>query len=154
MPTVHDRAESRNTSKSLTVHKKTAIDVPKIGKLIRLLASDSDGEVAGAVAALGRTLLAADMSFGDLAAAIEAGLDNPKPKKTKWTPPAPDLDYWESMCWWSHYFRHHLSDADKEYVAGTLMGRNFDCGRADAHMMRRLREIVAKIEAAQAGEVW
>jgi hypothetical protein len=154
--TIHERMDSRKTGKSLTVPKKAVVDTRKVGKLIRLLASDSDGEVAGAVAALGRTLLAADMSFGDLATAVETGLEKPKPpKKTKWAPPAPDTDYWESMAWWSHYHRSRLSESDRDYVHEVLLGHHFDCGRADASMMNRLRGIVRKIEAARGAEdVW
>jgi hypothetical protein len=56
------------------------------------------------------------------------------------------------MAWWSHYHRQHLSTSDREYVAGVLMGEHFDCGRADAGMMRRLRNIVDKIEAARSAD--
>jgi hypothetical protein len=120
-------AESRKTGKALTLHKKTALDVRKLGKLIRLLASDSDGEVAGAVAAIGRTLLAADMSFADLAAAVETGLEKPKKQQqpARWSPPTPDLGWdasWEALAWFSHYHRHHLSDPDRNYVYDVLMG--------------------------------
>jgi hypothetical protein len=33
-----------------------------------------------------------------------------------------------------------------------LLGENFDCGRADASMMHRLRNIVDKIEAARSAD--
>lgn len=59
------------------------------------------------------------------------------------------------MAWWAHYHRNHLSTSDREYVAGTLLGENFDCGRADAAMMHRLRNIVDKIGVAQrANDRW
>jgi hypothetical protein len=137
------------TSKSVRVHKRAAIDVRKLGKLIRLLSTDQDGELVATVAAMGRVLLAADKGFGDLADAMIAGFSTKQQILTNWAPPAPDRDYWESMAWWAHYHRQHLSMADKDYVAGTLMGRNFDCGRADASMMARLRGIVAKISTAR-----
>jgi hypothetical protein len=43
----------------------------KLGKLLRMLSSDKAGEVAAAVEAIRRTLVGADLSFHDLAGAIE-----------------------------------------------------------------------------------
>ena len=45
---------------------------PALAKLIRLLASDVDGEVLAAVRALGRTLKASGCDFHDLAGLVEA----------------------------------------------------------------------------------
>lgn len=45
----------------------------QVGKLIRLLASDSPGEVLGAVAALRRVLESAGMDLNDLGAFVEQG---------------------------------------------------------------------------------
>jgi hypothetical protein len=139
------------TGKSLRIHKTPAIDVDKLAKCIKLLASDREGEQTAAIAAIGRVLLAADKGFGDLAKAVMDGFAKPTKQRApaRWSPPVPDGDYWESMAWFSHYHRQHLSDRDKGYVRDVLMGLNFDCGRADSSMMRRLREIVAKIRAAQ-----
>jgi hypothetical protein len=44
---------------------------PRVGQLLRLLASDSDGEALAACRALGRTLASAGADFHALAAAIE-----------------------------------------------------------------------------------
>ena len=44
---------------------------PKVASLVRLLASDQDGEALGAARALGRTLAGAGASFHDLAEAVE-----------------------------------------------------------------------------------
>jgi hypothetical protein len=131
------------------------IDANKLAKLLRLLASDKDGEVLATIAAIKRMLDVADMDLHDLADAVTDGFKKPEKQRVsaKWAPPAPDTDYWESMAWWSHYHRHHLSTSDKDYVHDVLMGRHFDCGRADAEMMRRLRSIVAKIGAARGAEV-
>jgi hypothetical protein len=127
-------------------------DADKLGKMVRLLASDKDGEVLAAVAAIGRSLLAAGMGFGDLASAMESGFKRPKRSApAKWTPPEPDRDNWEALAWWGHYQRHHLRDGDKQYLHEVLLGdpRHFDCGRVPLGTMDRLRGIVAKIRAAQ-----
>ena len=44
---------------------------PKLGKLVRLLASDRDGEALAAARMIGRTLAGANLSFHDLAAVVE-----------------------------------------------------------------------------------
>lgn len=137
---------------SSRARKKIQIDVQKLAKLVRLLGSDKDGEQLATVAAIGRVLLAGDKSFSDLADAVTAGFEKPKQRTpAKWAPAAPDLDYWESMAWFGHYHRHHLSDGERDYVHDVLLGHHFDCGRADAAMMSRLRSIVATIEAARRG---
>jgi hypothetical protein len=152
--TIHPRARSRNK-------KAPAFDANKLGKLLRLLSSDKDGEVLATVSAIKRMLDVADMDLHDVADAVTAGLTPRTPTKheqqqpTRWTPPAPDTTFWESMAWWAHFYRQHLSTSDREYVAGTLLGENFDCGRADASMMQRLRNIVDKVEAARsAADAW
>jgi hypothetical protein len=143
MPTIHHCLESRK------------LDTKKVGKLVRLLASDKDGEVLATVAAIKRALDIADLDLHDLARAVADGFEKPKPQKrapAKWAPPAPDIEFWSSMAWWCHYNRHHISTSDRDYVHDVLLGRHFYCGRADAAMMRRLREIITRIEAAQAGD--
>jgi hypothetical protein len=45
----------------------------RLGKLVRLLASDRDGEVVAAVRGLRRTLASAGMDFHGLAALVEKG---------------------------------------------------------------------------------
>ena len=45
----------------------------KLGKLIRLLSSDKDGEVLGAVGAIKRTLKSANLDVHDLAGLVENG---------------------------------------------------------------------------------
>jgi hypothetical protein len=44
---------------------------PRIGRLVRLLASDKDGEVLAAARAIGRTLASAGQDFHALAEAVE-----------------------------------------------------------------------------------
>src|SRR6185437_13311117 len=89
--------------------KKPEIDVSKITKLIRLLASDKPGELIASVSALRRTLVAAGRDFHDLAEAIEQGL-RPAPKTkpqrqraASWAPPAPPLDDWQAMSWYPSF---------------------------------------------------
>jgi hypothetical protein len=143
MPTIHPCMVERK------------LDTKKVGKLVRLLSSDKDGEVLAAVAAIKRALDIADLDLHDLARAVADGFEKPNPQQrapARWTPPAPDIEFWASMAWWSHYHRHHLADVDRDYIHDVLLGGHFDCGRADASMMRRLRNIVAKIEAAKADD--
>jgi hypothetical protein len=143
---IHHRAASRKS-----------VDVDKIAKLLRLLASDKDGEVLATVAALGRTLLASELCFHDLADAAEAGFAKPSPTKnrmSKWSPPAPDLEFWQSMATWCHHHRQHLTAVDRAYVAEVLLGEHFDNGAADETMMNRLRNIVDKIETARDADWW
>jgi hypothetical protein len=52
---------------------------PRIGQLIRLLASDKDGEVVAAARALGRTLKGIDQDFHDLAASVENATPHAQP---------------------------------------------------------------------------
>jgi hypothetical protein len=149
------------TGKSLRLHKPPAIDVEKLAKCIQLLASDSDGEQAAAIAAVGRVLLAAGKGFADLATAVEIGFKKPAKAVTtkqrapaRWAPPIPDTGWdasWEAMAWYAHYNRQHLSDRDRGYVYDVLMGQSddFDCGRVGSGMMAELRNIVAKIKTAQ-----
>jgi hypothetical protein len=117
------------------------IDADRVAKLVRLLASDKDGEVLAAIAALKRALDIAGMDLHNLADALVAGLKKPKRQQpVKWAPPAPDTSSWESMAWWSHYHRQHLTTSDRDYVHDVLMGHHFDCGRADDAMGRRAQD--------------
>jgi hypothetical protein len=154
---IRARAESRKNNRHRTTQKPT-IDTDKVAKLVRMLASDRDGEVLAAVAALKRTLAAGGADLNDMAAAIATGLTPRPPAKSKqqqpirWAPPAPDGASWEALAWYAHYHRRYLTTVDADYVAGVLVGQHFDCGRADASMMHRLRNIVAKIQAARSAD--
>jgi hypothetical protein len=146
------RSGSALRRSNATPQKK--IDTDKVGKLVRLLASDKEGEVLAAVAALKRTLGAGGADINDMADAVETGFKPKRQQPTRWTPPAPDPDYWESLAWYAHFHRHHLATSDKDYVYDVLLGQHFDCGHADAAMMARLRSIVAKVEAARDADWW
>jgi hypothetical protein len=131
------------------IKRAPAVDTDRIGKLVRLLASDKDGEVLAAIAALKRLLDVADMDLNDLADVVVAGLKPRAPEKTNWGLPPPDLYNWESMGWWCHFHSHSLRDDDRDYVGDALLGRTgFDLGRATPELMQRLRSIVAKLKAA------
>jgi hypothetical protein len=148
--------ESANQRKSRTNPKSAkTVDTDKVATLARLIASDRDGEVLAAVAALKRALSDGGADINDMAAAMVAALKKPRRQPpTRWAPPAPDETSWESisMAWWAHYHRSRLSTSDKDYVHEIQMGHHFDCGRADAAMMWRLRNIVAKAKAARSAE--
>ena len=153
---IHDRAESRKSrTKPCRTKPKSAktVDTDKVAKLVRLLASDRDGEVLAAIAALKRTLDIAGMDLHDVAAALQAGLKPRPPEITRWEPSAPDLYNWESLSWYCRFWSRHLRDSDQDFVVAVLLGRTgFDLGRATPELMRRLRSIVAKIEAARGAE--
>jgi hypothetical protein len=62
-----------------------AVISPKIGRLIRLLGSDSDGECLAAARALGRTLAGAGEDFHSLARAIENSSIETRPQNWRAT---------------------------------------------------------------------
>jgi hypothetical protein len=154
MTTIHQCLESRN--------KIRRIDTDKIAKLVRLLGSDKDGEILAAVAALQRTLDIADLDLHDLADVIAVGLQprkppkkpskqakTSKPTKPKREPHEPDLLNWESMAQYCRFYKR-LNDLDQDYIDRVLLGQTgFDLGRATQELMRRLRGIVASVDASR-----
>jgi hypothetical protein len=128
--------------------KSTAIDPTRIGKFLRLLASDKPGEVVAAAAALKRTLEAGGLDIHDLASAIESGLKPaPPPQRRSLGPPSPNLNDWQSICWWLHFHRGRLRGDQRERVADYLLGQAFydSDGRCLEWHMEELRGIVAQI---------
>jgi hypothetical protein len=131
------------------------VDTDKVGKLVRMLASDREGEQLAAVAALRRVLGVAGMDLNDFASAIVVGLKPRTPERTNWEPPPPDLYNWESMAWFCRYWSRHLRDSDREFVVDALLGNaGFDLGRATPELMCRLRGIVDRVKAARNAEGW
>jgi len=134
-------------------------DTGKIGKLIRLLGSDKDGEVLAAVGALRRALRADGRDLHDLADAVALWLNQlppaPEPapqrswSRSSYAPPNPDPDNWETMCWYLHYFRFQLRKEDREKVADYLLGVGFFEGRCTEGDLRYLRRLVASVQAAR-----
>jgi hypothetical protein len=82
---------------------------PMIGKLIRLLASDRDGEVVASARALHRTLRNAGLDFNDLAQMIEA------PTRPYQGTADPDSD-WCAMARACAEHVHELSDRERSFV--------------------------------------
>ena len=111
--------------------------LPRLGQLIRMLASDQDGEALAAARALGRTLKADGATFHDLAEAVEAGR-TPAPFNPyfdyAWDPPEPahqspptwnDLRDFERRDWLSAFVRK-LDVSDKAEMADLVRLRS-DC---------------------------
>jgi hypothetical protein len=73
-----------------------AFNVGRVGRLIRLLASDRDGEALAACRALGRELAAAGLDFHDLAdrieqpPAVDRGPATPSGRRTRPGPTEPE----------------------------------------------------------------
>jgi hypothetical protein len=70
-----------------------AIISPKIGRLIRLLGSDSDGECLAAARALGRTLAGAGEDFHSLADAVESSAIETRPLQRR-------PEHWRASARW------------------------------------------------------
>jgi hypothetical protein len=144
-----DRAhKSRRTS--------VEIDTGKLGKLIRLLASDKAGEVVAAAGALKRSLAAANLDFHDLAGAAERGFKPPatpppqQPSRAvSWGPPLPSPHDWQAMAWYCHFYRDHLRNDQRERTGDFLLGTAFhdSDGRCMPWHIDELRGLVARVRA-------
>jgi hypothetical protein len=85
----------------------------RVGQLLPLaLSSDQGGEVIAAVEALRRALDAAGLDHHDLAAAVERGLEDAKPRHNG---PEPDDD-WRSMAWTCFRSAEQLSPRDRDFI--------------------------------------
>jgi hypothetical protein len=127
--------------------RMTEVDPNRIGKLVRMLASDRPGEVVAAAAALKRTLAASGRDLHDLAATVESGLRQEPPTPRAWGPPRPSGDDWQSMCWYAHHHRHRLPAHHRELIEDLLLGRGFHDGRVTQWHRQQLRAIVASLAA-------
>ena len=109
--------------------------LPRLGQLIRMLASDQDGEALAAARALSRTLVADGKSLHDLAEVVEAG-QTPAPSNPYfdygWEPPEPahqspptwnDLRDFERRDWLSTFVRK-LDIPDKAEMAALVRLRS------------------------------
>jgi hypothetical protein len=134
---------------------KHQIDFAKVAKLVRLLASDRDGEVLATVAALKRTLAASGADLNDLADVFVAGGRPLPPVRTKRPPPPTDRHNWEALAQFCRSGFRFLHDDDREFIADVLAGEvGFDLGRATPELMNRLRRLVSEIEAARDADWW
>lgn len=143
---------TQNLPRRSRVKKSAAeVDVGKVGKLIRLLASDKPGEVVAAASALQRTLQASGRDLHDVADIVEAGLRPAAqpPRAACWGPPLPSPHDWVSMSWYLHYHRHQLRSDQAEFVADMLLGQGdaFDDGRILNWAVNDLRAMVARVQA-------
>lgn len=92
----------------------------KVAKLIRLLASDRDGEVLGAVAALRRTLDSTGHDLHSLAEIVSPPLLPNPPRIRSWRSGESD---WQAMARWCHARHGHLSLKDRDFVKSMLYRR-------------------------------
>jgi hypothetical protein len=140
-----------------TSSRKKSVCPDKIGKIIKLLASDKDGEALAAARALKRALAANGMDFHDLAGAVEAGLKPAPPpqRATTWSPPLPNASDWQSLAWWIHWHRQQLCSDQRERVADYLLGQAFQDtdGQCMAWHLDELRGIAASIRRREGAEV-
>ncbi len=70
---------------------------PRIGKFVRLLASDRPGEILAAVATLGRTLAAYDLDHHVLASAVEIGLGRYQHRSERHRQAEQELKPWQQI---------------------------------------------------------
>ncbi len=109
--------------------------LPRLDQLIRMLASDQDGEALAAARAIGRTLKADGATFHDLAEAVEAGR-NSAPSNPyfdyAWDPPEPahkapptwnELRDFERRDWLTAFVRK-LDVSDKAEMAALVQFRS------------------------------
>ena len=93
---------------------KTALTTvaPMVGKLLRLLGSDKDGEIVASVHALRRVLAAAGLTLHDLAGAIEL-----PPEPVEGSHQQSDVaDAWRIMARTCAQHAYALSDRERTFV--------------------------------------
>ena len=100
---------------------------PKVGKLIALLGSDVDGEVLGAVAALGRVLEGAGLDYTDLGEAMGAGLVLHTLRHPSEVLPGED-ELWRQQARWLLSLGADLSEKEIEFLRNIVkwIGRPSD----------------------------
>lgn len=108
---------------------------PKLGKFVRLLGSDNDGEVVAAARALVRTLTAQGCDLHDLAKHVEAGERVVYRDRVIYRDPAPaakpcasqDTTDWPSIIKWCHasdkgrltpWERSFITDVANQFARG------------------------------------
>lgn len=86
---------------------------PRLARLLRLLASDQDGEVIAAACAIGRTLKSVALDFHDLARAVE-GHEVVEPA------PSDDGEWAEKIGWLVRERKRFLRSKDIEFLNDML----------------------------------
>ena len=115
----------------------------QFGKLLRLLASDKDGEVIAAVAAIKRTLASRSLDFHDLADAIDVGLQKQPPAKSETPRARPDFAKRPSG-------RFHMGDC---IICDQLVGlfRRCRCGSENFTVMEGIGPHPAQLRCESCG---
>jgi hypothetical protein len=110
----------------------------KLAKLIRLLASDKDGEVIAAVSALNRALQADGLDIHQLAEAVE---------RTSLVPPqappssAGGNESWRYVRGWCARHKEYLSERDQAFIASLAHWR----GRPSEKQLQWLLDVEQRI---------
>ena len=118
---------------------------PKLGRLIRLLDSDNDGEALAAARALRRTLRSTGHDLHDLAATIEAGerVVERLVYRERPAPAAGIADPAAMILWCLANDDGGLSDKERRFVAS--LGATLACGgRASEKQAAWLRAIFSR----------
>lgn len=109
---------------------------PRVAQLIRLLASNSDGEALAACRALGRTLASVGQDFHSLAAAVE----RPGPAAQvhyEYTAPRADA----SARWLAEHHMHRLTAKEQSFVRDMVIWS----GAPTERQRQWLRSIVERV---------
>jgi hypothetical protein len=114
---------------------------PRIGQLIRLLASDKDGEVVAAARALGRTLNGVGADFHLLADLIE----RPSPAALELPPPRPESAGPADAVWLHRHHWSRLNEKERSFVLQMMNWRRAPTERQAAW----LGVLVAKMPGGQ-----
>jgi hypothetical protein len=114
---------------------------PRIGQLIRLLASDKDGEVVAAARALGRTLNGVGADFHLLADLIE----RPSPAALELPAPRPESAGPADAAWLHRHYWSHLSEKERGFILQMMNWR----GAPTERQRQWLRSIVERMSAGQ-----
>jgi hypothetical protein len=111
-----------------------AVVAPRLGQLVRLLASDRDGEVLSAARALGRTLKGIGEDFHTLAAAIELSAAGTPHEDTS-------VRDWRTMARWLSERSTLLTLKERQFVGCMTTWR----GEPSAKQREWLRAIVERV---------
>jgi hypothetical protein len=112
---------------------------PRVGQLIRLLASDRDGEVVAAARALKRTLTSVGADFHTLADSVE----RPEPAAQVHYDTAPRAD--ASARWLAEHHMHRLTAKEQSFVRDMVIWS----GAPTERQRQWLRSIVERVSSNQ-----
>jgi hypothetical protein len=118
--------------------------VDKLGKLIRLLASDTPGEAIGAVYAIRRTLASAGLDLRDLARTVEAGGLRKSTAKKRSRPSGDSVD-WPAFA--ARILREHAHELPEKEVDFCNTMSMWD-GAPSPKQQKWLKDIAARFARA------